>query len=127
MASVSSQYFTEESDDLWMRHCQRDFKRDTPQEYESWREMYLRLHEEREERLRKLTMNISSAHANKPKGAVISTFRSNLMHQLLLFRKAVILTHKKLIQDVCVWGGIYNIIIIIIILIYYIIKCIYLT
>ncbi|XP_048057716.1 LOW QUALITY PROTEIN: elongin-A [Megalobrama amblycephala] len=63
-----NQYFTEESDDLWMRHCQRDFKRDTPQEYESWREMYLRLHEEREERLRKLTMNISSAHANKPKG-----------------------------------------------------------
>lgn len=55
-----------------MRHCQRDFKRETPQEYESWRELYLRLHEEREERLRLLTQNISSAHANKPKGSVSS-------------------------------------------------------
>lgn len=51
-----------------MRHCQRDFKRESPQEYESWREMYLRLHDEREARLRMLTQNISSAHANKPKG-----------------------------------------------------------
>lgn len=64
----SNQWFTEESDELWMRHCKRDFKRETPQEYESWREMYLRLHDEREERLRLLTQNISSAHANKPKG-----------------------------------------------------------
>ncbi|XP_057684266.1 elongin-A isoform X2 [Corythoichthys intestinalis] len=63
----SNQWFTEESDELWMRHCQRDFKRETPQEYESWREMYLRLHDEREARLRKLTQNISMAHANKPK------------------------------------------------------------
>ncbi|XP_029701078.1 elongin-A isoform X1 [Takifugu rubripes] len=64
----SNQWFTEDSDELWMRHCQRDFKRETPQEYESWRELYLRLHDEREERLRLLTQNISSAHANKPKG-----------------------------------------------------------
>ncbi|XP_026785571.3 elongin-A isoform X2 [Pangasianodon hypophthalmus] len=63
-----NQSFIEESDELWMRHCQRDFKRESPQEYESWRELYLRLHDEREERLRKLTQNISSAHANKPKG-----------------------------------------------------------
>uniref|UniRef100_A0A3Q3LNI2 Elongin A n=1 Tax=Mastacembelus armatus TaxID=205130 RepID=A0A3Q3LNI2_9TELE len=64
----SNQCFTEDSDDLWMRHCHRDFKRESPQEYESWREMYLRLHDEREERLRLLTQNITSAHANKPKG-----------------------------------------------------------
>ncbi|CAB1351195.1 unnamed protein product [Coregonus sp. 'balchen'] len=63
-----NQCFMEDSDELWQRHCQRDFKRETPQEYESWREMYLRRHDEREERLRKLTQNISSAHANKPKG-----------------------------------------------------------
>ncbi|XP_034016409.1 elongin-A isoform X2 [Thalassophryne amazonica] len=64
----SNQCFTEDSDDLWRRHCQRDFKRESPQEFESWREMYLRLHDEREERLRLLTQNITSAHANKPKG-----------------------------------------------------------
>ncbi|KAJ0054834.1 hypothetical protein NL108_005346, partial [Boleophthalmus pectinirostris] len=63
----SNQWFTEDSDELWMRHCQRDFKREQPQEFESWREMYLRLHDEREERLKMLTQNISSAHANKPK------------------------------------------------------------
>lgn len=63
-----NQYFMEESDELWMKHCRRDFKRESPQEYESWRELYLRLHDEREERLRMLTQNISSAHANKPKG-----------------------------------------------------------
>lgn len=64
----SNQWFTEDSDELWMRHCRRDFKREQPQEYESWRELYLRLHDEREERLRLLTQNITSAHANKPKG-----------------------------------------------------------
>lgn len=69
-----SQYFIEESDDLWKKHCKRDFKHEAPQEYESWRELYLRLHEEREERLRKLTMNISSAHANKPKGTHMQTY-----------------------------------------------------
>lgn len=64
----------EDSDELWHRHCQRDFKRETPQEYESWREMYLRKHDEREERLRKLTQNISSAHANKPKGSFSTSY-----------------------------------------------------
>uniref|UniRef100_H3D190 Elongin A n=2 Tax=Tetraodon nigroviridis TaxID=99883 RepID=H3D190_TETNG len=63
----SNQWFIEDSDELWMRHCQREFKRETPQEYESWRELYLRLHDEREERLKLLTHNISTAHANKPK------------------------------------------------------------
>ncbi|CAG02321.1 unnamed protein product [Tetraodon nigroviridis] len=65
----SNQWFIEDSDELWMRHCQREFKRETPQEYESWRELYLRLHDEREERLKLLTHNISTAHANKPKGS----------------------------------------------------------
>ncbi|KAM8841563.1 elongin-A [Spinachia spinachia] len=64
----NNQWFTEESDELWMRHCKRDFKRESPQEYESWREMYLRLHDERKERLKMLTQNIHSSQANKPKG-----------------------------------------------------------
>uniref|UniRef100_A0AAQ4PQF0 Elongin A n=1 Tax=Gasterosteus aculeatus aculeatus TaxID=481459 RepID=A0AAQ4PQF0_GASAC len=64
----NNQWFTEESGELWMRHCKRDFKRESPQEYESWREMYLRLHDERKERLKMLTQNIHSSQANKPKG-----------------------------------------------------------
>ncbi|XP_045714539.1 elongin-A isoform X1 [Phyllostomus hastatus] len=58
----------EETDQLWKVHCHRDFKEERPEEYESWREMYLRLQDAREQRLQLLTKNIKSAHANKPKG-----------------------------------------------------------
>ncbi|XP_058160112.1 elongin-A isoform X1 [Dasypus novemcinctus] len=58
----------EETDQLWKIHCHRDFKDERPEEYESWREMYLRLQDAREQRLRVLTKTIRSAHANKPKG-----------------------------------------------------------
>ncbi|NXK50418.1 ELOA1 protein, partial [Chauna torquata] len=60
--------FTEESDHLWKKHCQRDFKNESLLEYESWREMYLRLFNEREEKLKMLTKNILSAQSEKPKG-----------------------------------------------------------
>ncbi|XP_042736148.1 elongin-A-like isoform X2 [Lagopus leucura] len=60
--------FTEESDHLWKKHCQRDFKNESLLEYECWREMYLRLSNEREEKLKMLTKNILSAQSEKPKG-----------------------------------------------------------
>uniref|UniRef100_K7FZF5 Elongin-A n=1 Tax=Pelodiscus sinensis TaxID=13735 RepID=K7FZF5_PELSI len=60
--------FTEESDHLWKKHCQRDFKNEHLLEYESWREMYLRLFNQREEKLKTLTKNIISAQSEKPKG-----------------------------------------------------------
>ncbi|NXX76917.1 ELOA1 protein, partial [Urocolius indicus] len=60
--------FTEESDHLWKKHCQRDFKNDNLLEYESWREMYLRLFNQREEKLKLLTRSILSAQSEKPKG-----------------------------------------------------------
>ncbi|XP_030073799.1 elongin-A, partial [Microcaecilia unicolor] len=60
--------FIEDTDRIWMNHCQRDFKNEKAEEFESWREMYLRLHDAREQRLLMLTQNIRSAHANKPKG-----------------------------------------------------------
>ncbi|NXS14434.1 ELOA1 protein, partial [Neodrepanis coruscans] len=58
----------EDTDQLWHNHCLRDFKNEKPEEFESWREMYLRLHDAREQRLLMLARNIGSAHANKPKG-----------------------------------------------------------
>ncbi|XP_069478490.1 elongin-A [Ambystoma mexicanum] len=58
----------EDTDRLWMGHCKRDFKKDEPDEFESWRELYLRLHDAREQKLAMLTQNIRSAHANKPQG-----------------------------------------------------------
>ncbi|XP_019945410.2 elongin A, like isoform X1 [Paralichthys olivaceus] len=56
------------TDHLWGKHCQRDFKDSRLQEYESWKEMYVRLSVERERKLQRLTKSIISAHSNKPKG-----------------------------------------------------------
>ncbi|KAM9478029.1 elongin A, like isoform 2-T2 [Clarias gariepinus] len=56
------------TDHLWERHCIRDFRNAILQEYESWREMYLRLFEQRERKFHELTKSIVSAHSGKPKG-----------------------------------------------------------
>ncbi|XP_045926278.1 elongin A, like [Micropterus dolomieu] len=56
------------TDHLWGKHCQKDFKNSKLQEYESWKEMYIRLSEERERKLQRLTKSIVSAHSSKPKG-----------------------------------------------------------
>ncbi|TSN48466.1 Elongin-A [Bagarius yarrelli] len=56
------------TDHLWERHCLRDFRNAQLQEYESWREMYLRLFEERERKFQQLTKSIVSAHSGRPKG-----------------------------------------------------------
>ncbi|RXN27330.1 transcription elongation factor B polypeptide 3-like isoform X2 [Labeo rohita] len=55
------------TDHLWERHCQKDFRNAQLEEYESWREMYLRMSEERERKLKQLTKSIVSAHSGKPK------------------------------------------------------------
>ncbi|KAK1170906.1 elongin-A-like [Acipenser oxyrinchus oxyrinchus] len=57
-----------DTDHLWIKHCQKEFKNERPQEYEAWREMYLRLFEERERKFKLLTKSIVSAHSGKPKG-----------------------------------------------------------
>ncbi|XP_028676652.1 elongin A, like isoform X2 [Erpetoichthys calabaricus] len=57
-----------ETDDLWMKHCQKEFKNFQLDEYESWREMYLRLLAEREQKFKFLTKTIASAHSGKPQG-----------------------------------------------------------
>ncbi|NWH32549.1 ELOA1 protein, partial [Chloropsis hardwickii] len=60
--------FIKETDCLWKKHCQRDFKNESLLEYESWREMYWRLFNQREEKLKILAKNILSAQSEKPKG-----------------------------------------------------------
>ncbi|XP_054079939.1 nascent polypeptide-associated complex subunit alpha, muscle-specific form-like [Rissa tridactyla] len=59
----------ESTDRLWHIHCLRDFKNEKPEASESWREMYLRLHEAREQRLLMLSRKIGSAHSNKGQAA----------------------------------------------------------
>ncbi|NXO42596.1 ELOA1 protein, partial [Locustella ochotensis] len=60
--------FIKETDHLWKKHCQRDFKNESLLGYESWREMYWRLFNQREEKLKTLTKIILSAQSEKPKG-----------------------------------------------------------
>ncbi|XP_078664437.1 elongin-A-like isoform X2 [Branchiostoma floridae x Branchiostoma belcheri] len=63
-------YLMEDTDHLWQIHCNRDFRnaqRDQDS-FEAWRELYLRKHEEREERLKSITAKVSAAWAGKPQG-----------------------------------------------------------
>ncbi|XP_054654990.1 elongin A, like [Dunckerocampus dactyliophorus] len=56
------------TDNLWGKHCQRDFKDAKLQQYESWKEMYIRLSEERERKFQRLAKKIVLDHSKKPKG-----------------------------------------------------------
>ncbi|XP_061913630.1 elongin A, like [Entelurus aequoreus] len=56
------------TDNLWGKHCQRDFKDAKLQQYESWKEMYVRLSEERERKFQRLAKKIVMDHSKKPKG-----------------------------------------------------------
>lgn len=71
---VSLQIYVGVTDHLWGKHCKREFKDSRLLEYESWKEMYIRLSEEREMKLQRLTKSIVSAHSNKPKGTVFFLF-----------------------------------------------------
>ncbi|XP_071506018.1 uncharacterized protein [Diadema antillarum] len=61
-------YLIEDTDPLWRAHADRDFKGHRPTDMESWRELYLRKMDEREERLKNVTANISAAMAKKDPG-----------------------------------------------------------
>ncbi|MBN3286067.1 ELOA1 protein, partial [Polyodon spathula] len=66
-----------DTDHLWIKHCQKEFKHERPQEYEAWREMYLRLFEERENKFKLLTKSIASAHSGKPKDSLMEVLCSH--------------------------------------------------
>jgi transcription elongation factor B polypeptide 3 len=51
-------YFLSDTDDLWKTHCQRDFKASEPRVGQTWRELYLSKHNEREEKFKSLTKRI---------------------------------------------------------------------
>ncbi|KAK6626672.1 hypothetical protein RUM44_009148 [Polyplax serrata] len=51
-------YIIEETDDLWKFHVNKEFRSEKRQEYESWRDMYLRCVDEREEKYKAVTANI---------------------------------------------------------------------
>ncbi|XP_074093313.1 elongin-A-like [Macrotis lagotis] len=60
--------FIKLADHLWKRHCQREFKNEQQQDKESWREMYFRFFDQREQKLKTLTKNIILSQSEKPKG-----------------------------------------------------------
>ncbi|XP_027708672.1 elongin-A-like [Vombatus ursinus] len=63
--------FIKLADHLWKRHCQREFKNEQRQDDESWREMYFRLFDQREQKLKTLTKNIILSQSEKPKGHLV--------------------------------------------------------
>ncbi|KAM4803014.1 elongin-A-like [Urocitellus parryii] len=81
----------EESDGLWRLHCGQEFKGETPKENESWREMYLRLQDAREQRLRALTSQIRSRHPQEPRGR---------QTKMVYFKSPVANTRKAKAKDI---------------------------
>ncbi|XP_002737397.1 uncharacterized protein LOC100377529 [Saccoglossus kowalevskii] len=70
-------HFLEDTNDLWQIHCIREFKLCKPNEFESWRELYLRKVDERQAKLDKITANISAQMAHKkPERQVKMAFMS---------------------------------------------------
>nr|CAB3242162.1 RNA polymerase II transcription factor SIII subunit A3-like-1 [Phallusia mammillata] len=53
-------YLLDDTDELWKKLSQQDFRGKVPDEMESWRELYLRLHDAREEKLARLTQTIQA-------------------------------------------------------------------
>ncbi|KAJ8968994.1 hypothetical protein NQ314_001982 [Rhamnusium bicolor] len=51
-------YLIEKTDDLWLLHCQKEFRNRKRKDFESWREMCRRCLDEREAQLRAITANI---------------------------------------------------------------------
>lgn len=58
-------YLLDDSDVLWKVHCKRDFKKREPDEMESWREMWIRCSEERNNKLKSLTHNLTEKFLTK--------------------------------------------------------------
>ncbi|RVE43000.1 hypothetical protein evm_012346 [Chilo suppressalis] len=54
-------YLMEDTDHLWHKFCEKNFRSKQRQELETWREMYMRCQEEQEHRLKSLTANIKIA------------------------------------------------------------------
>ncbi|GLV44199.1 Elongin A [Carabus blaptoides fortunei] len=60
-AEYYNPYLIEESDELWELHCKKECKGQKRQEMETWREMYLRCRDERDAKLKALTVNIKQS------------------------------------------------------------------
>lgn len=56
-------YLLEDTDQLWKLLCQKEYRKAVREELETWRDLYLRCHEEREARLKILTSKNKSAMA----------------------------------------------------------------
>lgn len=54
-------YLLESTHELWETHCRRDYRLLTPEENETWRELYLRARDEREKKLKRISANISAS------------------------------------------------------------------
>uniref|UniRef100_A0A6M2CWX1 Putative transcription elongation factor b polypeptide 3 n=1 Tax=Rhipicephalus microplus TaxID=6941 RepID=A0A6M2CWX1_RHIMP len=56
-------YLLDDTDELWQVHCTREFKSSCPDAGETWRELYLKKFDEREEKFKSLTATITASMA----------------------------------------------------------------
>ncbi|XP_071956867.1 uncharacterized protein [Antedon mediterranea] len=61
-------HFVEDSDYLWQKHVEKEFKFAKPCLAETWKECYLRSFDEREQKFKLLTENITASYAKKDTG-----------------------------------------------------------
>lgn len=54
-------YLLEDTGELWKQHCMRTYRNQHPEAGETWRDLYIRLHDEQESKLKSVTRNISAS------------------------------------------------------------------
>lgn len=59
-------YLLEDTHQLWEQHCKKDFKNKQPEEMETSRDMYIRLTDERKQKLKSITENLQTKFVTKP-------------------------------------------------------------
>ncbi|XP_071516603.1 uncharacterized protein EloA [Panulirus ornatus] len=58
-------YLLEDTNVLWEVHCKRDFRNKKLEEMETWRDMWIRCFDEREQKLRNVTQNLQQKFISK--------------------------------------------------------------
>ena len=67
-----------ETDELWQEFCKKEFRGREPDEDEdeTWRDLYFRCTQEREDRLKNITKNISHKQAKALPGLIVCSLLS---------------------------------------------------
>lgn len=81
-------YLIEDTDPLWKFHCSREFRTQSREEMESWRDMYMRCLDEREAKLKAFTANMKqSMDKSVPVRSTIQVYDDHIKPPRNILRK----------------------------------------